>query len=221
MAACGKFVSLIRSCYSTKMRFFKDDEFLELPVRWYFTDPAAEWVGFENVFNSRNWYLTDVEEWPTMGEVQGAPRPWADGVGLCAGHPGPFGTALEWSEGSYLVNRIAANPCLAPIGFGFPIRNLKFSPLLQPTVVAIRDGDNWYGPYWATPGEFITYTAQPGAACCQERSAVMNITDGPPAFNVIQACDPTDISLSCLQGTWSDPRFFFTPIDVSGDELHP
>jgi hypothetical protein len=80
------------------MRFNPDEPREETRVRWYFTKPDAKWCGLPNVFNSRNWYK-GVPNWPLLGEVEGAARPWDDGH-PCPGEDGPHGTADQWLYGS-------------------------------------------------------------------------------------------------------------------------
>jgi hypothetical protein len=71
-------MDMLRSCYSTKMKFFKDSD-LEIPVRWYFCDDAAQAFPAHHLFASANW---DSLPGGTnhVGEVVGAPRPYNDGL---------------------------------------------------------------------------------------------------------------------------------------------
>lgn len=131
MAPCGKFVSLLRSCYSTQMRFFRDSLSTATPVRWYFLPEGSQWVGLENVFNSRNWY-GGTQFWPDLGEVEGSPRTWVDGSGAPALGGGPFGDADQWQDGAYLADAINYNAC--------------FGPRIPPWIEV-----GWYRPPFANP----------------------------------------------------------------------
>jgi hypothetical protein len=70
-------VDLLRSCYRTKMRFFSDSD-IETEVVWYFTEPGAQVLPFYTRFASGNW-ATERVEWPGVGEVLFAPRPYSKG----------------------------------------------------------------------------------------------------------------------------------------------
>src|SRR6516162_1580304 len=47
-------VDLLRSCYKTKARFFRDSDELRT-IRWYFAPPGAKFFPFPVAINSRNW----------------------------------------------------------------------------------------------------------------------------------------------------------------------
>jgi hypothetical protein len=191
------------------MRFFKDDLTIELPVKWYFTDPAAEWVGFANVFNSRNWYLTDADTWPDLGEVQGALRPWADGSGLCPGRPGPFGTDLEWDDGAYTTDVIASNPCFgARDHMAFGTFRMEATFCHQLTVDMVLYGDVWSIPYpdpVAGP-DWLTAFPVDEPQCCFARGAKVAITGPPPGFAVTRYLDIATPPIGdCAGGFGNDP----------------
>jgi hypothetical protein len=190
------------------MRFFKDDLAMEMPVTWYFTDPKADWCGKANIFNSRNWYKGELG-WPDLGEVEGAPRPWADGEGLCLGHPGPFGSDLEWEDGTYLVDRVPFNPCVAePTSLGFSETRCQVEYGISTTHDMVRHGDNWTLPYphpVAGP-DWFTITAKKGGVCCFARGTTAAITGPPPAFTVLRTPDVTVSPFnSCTVEEFNDP----------------
>ena len=87
---CGRAVDMLRSCYSTRMRFGTDPSQAS-KVQWYWCEPGAEALGIPTAFNSRNWILQDV--WPALGEVQDVARTWRDGSFpvLVTGNNGPCG----------------------------------------------------------------------------------------------------------------------------------
>lgn len=90
-------MDLVRSCYTTTMRFFRDDP-LEIKVRWFFADEEADVFPHHHLFGSGNW-ASDRFNWPGPGEVLDAPRPWADGAapdGLIGDHfCGPLVSYIE------------------------------------------------------------------------------------------------------------------------------
>jgi hypothetical protein len=201
-------VSLLRSCYSTRMRFFSNDLTIETPVLWYFTEPGAKWCGLPNVFNSRNWY-GGTTGWPDLGEVEGAPRPWADGSGLCHGHFGPFGTAGQWEEGARTSEAIVDNPCTYPpdlLGWSDIAMNITVSP--QTSVDMTRYGDNWSIPYpdRVLGPDWFTVTKKKGPVCCFADGATVAITGPPPLFPVIRVPDITDFPFNgCTVEGFFDP----------------
>lgn len=80
-------MDLIRSCYTTFMRFWKDDP-TEVKVRWFFCDGSAKIFPGHHLFGSGNW-ASDRFDWPGPGEVLDAPRVWDNGrpiAGLIGQH---------------------------------------------------------------------------------------------------------------------------------------
>jgi len=77
-------MDMLRSCYSTRMRFFSDHPEIETLVHWYFCEPEAKVFPHRTVFNSGNWWNDKTFSGP-LGEVAGAPRPWRNGQ-----PPGPY-----------------------------------------------------------------------------------------------------------------------------------
>lgn len=75
---CGMVVDMLRSCYSTMVKFFVDSD-LEIPVQWYFCDEHALPYPGHTLFGSGNW-ASSRDDWPGPGEVLGAPRPWNNGL---------------------------------------------------------------------------------------------------------------------------------------------
>jgi hypothetical protein len=71
-------MDLIRSCYTTFMRFFSDSD-LAIKVRWFFCDNDAETFPGHHRFGSGNW-ASDKWPWPGAGEVPDAPRVWDSGA---------------------------------------------------------------------------------------------------------------------------------------------
>lgn len=73
---CGLAVDIVRSCYSTQMRFSCDGP--STTVRWYFVPPGTPFVKGPHLYCSGNWEWQK-DYWPGHGEVAGAPRPWENG----------------------------------------------------------------------------------------------------------------------------------------------
>jgi len=69
-------VDLLRSCYSTRMRLFRDST-EETDIVWYKCEPGVKPLPFHTVFASRNWNAPD-KDWIGLGEVPGAPRAWTN-----------------------------------------------------------------------------------------------------------------------------------------------
>lgn len=74
----GMVMDLVRSCYSTDMRFFPNRPDIVTRVRWFFTLPGAKDFPGHTRFGSGIW-TDDKQNWPGLGEVLGAPRPWNNG----------------------------------------------------------------------------------------------------------------------------------------------
>jgi hypothetical protein len=107
-------VDLLRSCYTCKMRFFRDDP-RTTDVRWFFTDRPP--LPFPTIFTSRNWF-GECDEPPLLGEIEpwnnvytnGSPSVSVPLRGLC-------GSEQDFAEGRSL-------PPEAPVVIGddgFPV----------------------------------------------------------------------------------------------------
>jgi hypothetical protein len=106
----GLIVDCLRSCYSTKVRFFPNDP-TQTDVIWYFVPEDRPFLPFASAFASRN-YDDERTDWPDgkqqppagdgteVGEVLGAPRPWRDGSDPIH-YPGThvLGTAQQFAKG--------------------------------------------------------------------------------------------------------------------------
>lgn len=80
-------MDLLRSCYSTEMRFWTDNA-LSIPVKWFWCDPGAKIFPDHHLFGSGNW-ASDRFNWDGPGEVLGAKRPYSKGefiAGLLGEH---------------------------------------------------------------------------------------------------------------------------------------
>jgi len=84
---------MLRSCYVTTMRF---PGVGDVPVQWYWCDKDAQPLPFPTVYNSRNW-INEGERGPNVpGEIEGAPRKWANGKNPHQGCDKPKGSADAW-----------------------------------------------------------------------------------------------------------------------------
>ncbi len=102
MSPCGKIVDYLRSCYSTKFRFFPDDLTRESEVTWYRPAPGAQLLGYYNRFSSSVYSkpMSPAED-PQVGEIIGEPHVWYNGAALSS-FPGDHSctNAIKWVEGS-------------------------------------------------------------------------------------------------------------------------
>jgi hypothetical protein len=120
------------------MRFFSDPSLLT-PVEWFFTDPAAPWVGVPNVFNSRNWY-GGVVGWPELGEVEGATRKWSPGTKLYLANDLPaLDRAASWVDGVDSSRARTSPPC-TPNGLFWWLRS-DLRPANPPPIAG------WFGAW--------------------------------------------------------------------------
>jgi hypothetical protein len=174
------------------MRFNEGDPSSDVPIDWYFTKPDAKWIGFPNVFNSRNWYR-GVPFWPDIGEIEGAMRPWRSGTGLsCSGDLHVSGTAAKWLHGEPSSEFIFDPPCSCPelicqdaaTETGFVNERGVILPWQFPTFFNAQSQ--------VDPAVF--YTDMP-VTLCPSGGPRMNLflTDGPPTFNVLSPIDAVNI----------------------------
>jgi hypothetical protein len=138
---CGRNVDMLRSCYSTSMRFGSDQS-QSSAVKWYWADAGAADLGIATPFCSRNYTQHGI--WPDLGEVEDAPRPWRDGSFpiVVPGTSGPCGSREVWREGydgtippAFPRNDLGLLPCC----------NTLASLLGNPTfgLLAIGPGKPW------------------------------------------------------------------------------
>lgn len=110
-------VDLVRSCYKTKMRFFRDRPDIETEVEWFFTEPGAKFLPFRTAFNSANWWA-DKTIAPLLGEISGAARPWRSGQPPApyAGQS-PCGSAEQFLHG----DAVPPSPPVERLANGMPV----------------------------------------------------------------------------------------------------
>jgi len=89
-------VDVLRSCYESEMRFFRDSE-QKTKVFWYFVPEDRKAIPFEHDFYSR---IYDEEPQEEIGELQ-EPRKWIGGQPPCpeAGK-GLCGSEDQWQRGA-------------------------------------------------------------------------------------------------------------------------
>jgi hypothetical protein len=69
---------MLRSCYSTGARFFKDRPDIVSDITWYFCPPGAKILDGPHRFGSLNWLREKGTDSP-IGEVPGLKRKWVNG----------------------------------------------------------------------------------------------------------------------------------------------
>lgn len=108
-------VSYLRSCYSTKARFFADRPDIVSTVVWQWCEPDAPPLPYDNVFTARTWYDNFPTSWPLLGEVDGAPRVWRNGDAV-----GPLPRLAPCGQQAAFINGVPyALANSAPVnGFG-------------------------------------------------------------------------------------------------------
>ncbi len=102
MTPCGKIVDYLRTCYSTKFRFFPADLTRESDVTWYRPDPGAQQLNLYNRFSSSVYSPPLVPATsPQIGEIVGHVRTYYNGLQIGT-FPGTFTCtdAAKWSGGS-------------------------------------------------------------------------------------------------------------------------
>lgn len=71
-------MDMMRSCYQSSMRLYKDRPDVLTPGRWYFCAPGARVIPFRHSFGSMNWDGKGEDRDPEVGEVR--PRgKWCNG----------------------------------------------------------------------------------------------------------------------------------------------
>jgi hypothetical protein len=132
---CGRVVDLIRHCYKTTM-CFGTDYTQQVPIQWYWTQPGALALGFATPFISRLYSYW--ENWPGLGEVQGAQRPVWSGLlpQAPAGTGQPCGDPAVWAGGwqgtippNYPRTDFGFLPCCGGYGGPAPLGLLGYSAL--------------------------------------------------------------------------------------------
>jgi hypothetical protein len=71
-------MDLVRSCYTSTMRFFSDSD-VEIPVRWFFCDSNAKVFPHVHRFGSSNWDPS-VSTFSGPGEVKRGSPQWSNGA---------------------------------------------------------------------------------------------------------------------------------------------
>jgi len=162
---CGRAVSLLRSCYTTQARFFREDE-RTTEIRWFFTAPDAPFVDNSGPWDSRNWD-SDPKGLGELGEVVGAERKWSNGT-----PPADFrgsavfcGTPEQWRNGEALppavpvpVDQFGVPLCCAVETLPLPQPFVRFRSEELPVVPDGTEVTVWKG----APGTTFTATAAPG-----------------------------------------------------------
>jgi hypothetical protein len=106
---------MLRSCYTTRMQFDQAG-IINVPVRWYFCDDAAQTLPAGTLFYSKNWD-TASEGWPPgVGEIWPYDRTWSNGA-----NPGMNGQGSPCGPTDWFVNGCPSNAPPLTIQGGVPL----------------------------------------------------------------------------------------------------
>jgi hypothetical protein len=89
-------VEYLRSCYSTKARFYAGDSTQD-DIEWYFVEDDTPFIPNPFAVTSLNWAKGDWTDDGGVGEVVGAPRPWSSGARMINADASAYcGSAEDW-----------------------------------------------------------------------------------------------------------------------------
>lgn len=115
---CGMAMDLLRACYTTEMRFWKDNN-LSVPIQWFFCDENAKDFPAHQLFGSGNW-ASPYGAWKGPGEVEDVPRPFFSGVNPGLSGQKFCGPLKGFTEGTTFpgiplhANGAGLTPCCRP-----------------------------------------------------------------------------------------------------------
>lgn len=110
---CGVVMDMVRSCYRTTFNFGNG---VVAEGQWFFTAPGAAFFPGLNRFGSLNWLPGPIPD-DGVGEVLGAPRPWANGSYPVV----PNGTAPDGPLEDFTTGNNPASPPLTLNPNGIPL----------------------------------------------------------------------------------------------------
>jgi hypothetical protein len=154
-------MDFIRSCYSTKARFFADSD-RESNIRWYFAEDGAKVFPGRHVFGSLNYGDADYAPPGPVGELAGRPRTWRDGsVDPAFPTQAPDGQLSDFVDGAEYDETFT----LDRRGLGVPLdclpfcaRSGEFAVLyahalepFQDTAPLIFSPGGWFGNFLMAP----------------------------------------------------------------------
>lgn len=92
-------MELLRSCYKSSMRLYKDRPDVLTPGRWVWVDEDAGPMPFATLYASRIWDPDPLQPDQPIGEVRDTMR-WVNGSSTPLPRRGWCGTKQQWQEGS-------------------------------------------------------------------------------------------------------------------------
>jgi hypothetical protein len=223
---CGQVMDVLRSCYSTKMRFTNGGP--EYDVQWYFCPPGAK------VFSGRHSYASlnyQTGRWPTsdtsIGEVVGALRPWRNGslpapydgqrIGGtagwfssgCSGHPDlVWGGTPAWPLACMLT---PPAPCFTTALSNYDLCDISYDNGSTWTPLTFASTDHWTGSVSYSGTAFDVSTTCGGISSGSQSLLVQQHTT-PTNFGQYNASSfsssyPPTWHYALLAGspTWSGP----------------
>ena len=152
-------MDLLRSCYTTEMRFWQDRPD-SVPVRWFWADEDAQVFPGYHRFASGNW-ATPYGKWEGPGEVQDAPREWNDGAnpGLSGqkfcGPQSSYEHGSPWPGKPLHANAEGLCPCCVPV---IPACNVYYGTLPGTLYAKILSVTSNVAFTAGTPGQTFTLT---------------------------------------------------------------
>lgn len=135
---------MLRSCYTSKVRFFTNSA-LEVDIRWFFCDDAAPSLPYETVFNSRNWDSVEDSK-ADIGEIRkvanwvdGSPPPYGP-VGdlpfIWPPFPQSFFLTIIWANDASPIKLFAMGQVIEMKRLGPPLRWVS-DPIVNPNFPAL------------------------------------------------------------------------------------
>lgn len=162
-------MDMLRSCYSTNMRFFSDQPTTQTKVLWYFVDDFTPFFPYRTVFNSANWDNDKGIHHP-LGEVRGASRPWRSGM----------------PPGLYTGDHFCGTPAMFMQGVPVPIPVIRLNNG-QPVCCGgpLPDGFHLGGLLYGGEAEVIDMPAHPGGMVYGGSAVVEGLPPSPVVFSLV------------------------------------
>jgi len=186
---------LLRSCYTTTARFFRDTD-AETTIRWFFCGEDAPFVPNSGPFDSRNWE-SDPKGQGHLGEVQGAPREYYRGDAPIQFGPDHHfcGSGEQWVNGERLPpdDPVPLDGAGVPLCCQAPPGQLPVWPLL------------WLRPEELPAAPDGTPVSHWGKAPSSHLSAVADPDGDPPLLKLDVATGKRGLVLREASLTPADP----------------
>lgn len=108
-------MAFLRSCYSTKARFFYDSSRQDT-IKWYWAEEGATRFTGRSSFAPLSFSQPSIPSDNDVGEVPGASRPWRDGSRATTIPSGVLDGEKTW----FFFGQSAVDPGLSRTAFGIP-----------------------------------------------------------------------------------------------------